>query len=98
MKYIPMRILEYRLDENGVIQTIVVAHEQREGQQSFNGRILLDEEYVKSINPNVELDRMNQAQVENFARRKLIAWINTPRPEETEEENEEETTEETEAE
>lgn len=93
MKYIPMNVLEYRFDEQGVTQLIVVAFQDYDSNEQFNARISLDSDYVKSINENLDLDRLSKAQVENFARRKLRDWINTPRPEETEEETTEETVE-----
>ena len=85
-----MSILEYNFDDAGVTERIVVAFQNYQGSEQFNSRVSLDQEYVQSINDKLTLDRMNKAQIENFARRKLRDWILTERPEEPTEESVEE--------
>lgn len=82
MNYVPMNILEYRFDDKGGTEQIIVAFQSYQGNEQFSSRVSLTDEYVKSINENVELDRMNKAQIEQFARVKLRDWILTNRPEE----------------
>lgn len=82
MTFIPMNILEYRFSDDGITEQIIVAFQSYQGNEQFNSRVSLTDEYVKSINENVELDRMNKAQIEQFARVKLRDWILTNRPEE----------------
>ena len=85
MQYIPMSILEYRFSDEGFTQQIIIAFQHYQGNEQFNARVSLTQEYVTSQNPNLELDSMNKEQIENYARRKLRDWISTPRPEPTEE-------------
>jgi len=82
MTFIPMRILEYNFDDTGVTERIVVGFQHYQGNEQFNARVSLTQEYATSINENVELDRMNKNQIEKFARLKLKDWILTDRPEE----------------
>ena len=85
MSFIPMQILEYRFNDEGLTQQIIIAFQHYQGNEQFNARVSLNQEYVTSQNPNLELDSMNKEQIENYARRKLRDWISTPRPEPTEE-------------
>ena len=82
MNFIPMSILEYNFDDAGVTEQIVVAFQHYQGNEQFNARVSLTQEYVEGINDKVTLDRMNKAQIESFARVKLRDWILTDRPEE----------------
>ena len=86
MNFIPMNVLEYNFDDAGVTERIVVAFQNYQGNEQFNARVSLDQEYVHSINENLVLDSMNKEQVENYARRKLRDWISTERLEEPVEE------------
>ena len=85
MNYIPMQVLEYRFSDAGITEQIIIAFQHYQGNENINARVSLDQEYVKSINESVDLDRMNKSQIEQFARAKLRDWISTPRPEPTEE-------------
>ena len=85
MNYIPMQVLEYRFSDAGITEQIIIALQHYQGNEQFNARVSLSQEYVTSQNPNLELDSMNKEQIENYARRKLRDWISTPRPEPTEE-------------
>ena len=85
MSNIPMVILEYKFNDQGVTEQIIIAFQHYQGNEQFNARVSLDQEYVQSINENLKLDSMNKEQIENFARRKSRDWITTPRPEPTEE-------------
>ena len=86
MNFIPMNILEYRFSDEGITEQIIVAFQVYQGNEQFNARVSLDQEYVHGVNENLVLDSMNKEQIENYARRKLRDWISTPRPEEPEEE------------
>lgn len=86
MNYIPMNILEYRFDEQGVTQTIVVAFQHYQGDEQLSARVSLDQEYVTSVNPKWSLDSMNKDAIENLARRKIRDWVTMARPEEPVEE------------
>ena len=81
MNYIPMQVLEYRFSDAGITEQIIIAFQHYQGNEQFNARVSLNQEYVQSINENLKLDSMNKEQIENFARRKLRDWITTPRPE-----------------
>ena len=85
MNYIPMQVLEYRFSEAGVTQQIIIAFQHYQGNEQFNARVSLNQEYVSSVNENWLLDSMNKEQIENLARRKLRDWILEPRPEPVEE-------------
>ena len=85
MNYIPMNVLEYRFNDEGITEQIMVALQHYQGNEQVNARISLDQEYVFSINENLVLDSMNKEQIESFARRKLRDLISTPRPEPIEE-------------
>ena len=85
MQYIPMSILEYRFNDEGFTQQIIIAFQHYQGNEQFNARVSLTQEYVQSINDKLTLDRMNKAQIEQFARAKLRDWVMTSRPEPTEE-------------
>lgn len=82
MQFIPMNILEYQFNDDGITEQIIVAFRHYQGNEQFNARVSLDQEYVQGINENLELDRMNKAQIEQFARIKLRDWILTEREEE----------------
>lgn len=86
MNFIPMNILEYRFSDEGITEQIIVAFQVYQGNEQFNARVSLDQEYVHGVNENLVLDSMNKEQIENYARRKLRDWISAPRPEEPEEE------------
>ena len=85
MAFIPMRILEYRLSEEGIIEEIIVGFQKYDGDQRFDVRFKMTQEAVSSINDRLELRTMNQAQVENISRRLLANDILKQRPEEPEE-------------
>lgn len=85
MNYIPMNILEYRFDEQGVTQMIVVAFQHYLGDEQLSARVSLDQEYVTSQNPKLALDSMTKEQIETFARRKIRDWITMARPVDPEE-------------
>ena len=85
MNHIPMSILEYRFSDTGVTEQIIIAFQHYQGNEQFNARISLTDEYIKEQNPNLNLDSMNKEQIELFARRKLRDWIMVSRPEPTEE-------------
>ena len=90
MKYLPMSILEYRFDELGNTKSIVVQFSSHSQREFFNGNVELTQEYVKTVNPNFDLDRMNKAQCDIAARRKLKAWIDVKPPEQLPEDDGEE--------
>lgn len=81
MQYIPMNILEYQFDEEGITQRIVIAFQHWQGDEHFNARVSLTDAYVKGINPKLALDTLNKEQIENFARRKMRDWVMVSRPE-----------------
>ena len=85
MNFIPMQILEYRFNDEGITQQIIIAFQHYQGNEQFNARVSLTEVFVKEQNPNLTLDSLTKEQVETFARRKLREWIMTPRPEPIEE-------------
>lgn len=85
LNYIPMVVLEHRFNDEGVTQQIIIAFQHYQGNEQFNARISLTEEYVKSIDSNLELDRLNKSQIEQYARLRLKDWILGSRPEPTEE-------------
>ena len=89
MSFIPMQILEYRFNDEGITEQIIIAFQHYQGNEQVNARVTLTDEYIKEQNPNLTLDSMTKEQIENHARRKLRDWISTPRPEETEPEVEE---------
>lgn len=83
MNYIPMSVLEYRFNDEGITEKIIIALQHYQGNEQINARVSLTQEYVQSVNERLELDTMNKEQIENHARRKLTAWISEPIPEET---------------
>ena len=90
MKFIPMQILEYRFNEQGITEQIVVAFQHYQGNEQINIRVSLDQEYVTSVNPKWVLDSLNKDTIESLARRKVREWILIERPVEPEEPVEEE--------
>ena len=85
LNYIPMVVLEHRFNDEGNTSQIIVAFQHYQGNEQFNARISLTEEYVKGIDSNLELDRLNKSQIEQYARLRLRDWILESRPEPTEE-------------
>ena len=81
MKFIPMQILEYRFNEEGITEQIVVAFQHYQGNEQINVRVSLDQEYVTSVNPKWVLDSLNKDTIESLARRKVREWILIDRPE-----------------
>ena len=89
MQYIPMQVLEYRFSDTGVTEQIIIAFQHYQGNEQFNARVNLTEEFVEEQNPNLTLDSLTKEQVETFARRRLREWIMVSRPEPEEEPEEE---------
>ena len=85
MNYIPMQVLEYRFSEAGVTEQIIIAFQHYQGNEQFNARVSLTDEYIKKQNPNLSLDSLSKEQIEAHGRRKLRDWIIVSRPEPTEE-------------
>ena len=85
MSYIPMIILEYKFNDQGFTEQIIIAFQHYQGNEQFNARISLTDEYIKKQNPNLTLDSLSKEQIEAHGRRKLRDWITEPRPEPTEE-------------
>ena len=81
MQFIPMQILEYRFNDEGITQQIIIAFQHYQGNEQFNARVSLTDEYIKKQNPNLSLDSLTKEQIETHGRRKLRDWISTPRPE-----------------
>ena len=84
MSFVPMQILEYRFNDEGITEQIIIAFQHYRGNEQINVRIALDQEYVDSQNPDLKLDSMNKDTIENFARRKIRDWILADRPVEPE--------------
>ena len=84
MKFIPMQILEYRFNEEGITEQIIVAFQHYQGNEQINIRVSLDQEYVTSVNPKWALDSINKDAIENLARRKIRDWVTMARPVEPE--------------
>ena len=89
MSFVPMQILEYRFNEEGLTQQIIIAFQHYQGNEQINVRVSLDQEYITSQNPKLVLDSMNKDSIETFARRKVREWIMVERPEEPEVDTEE---------
>ena len=85
MNFIPMQILEYRFNDEGITERIVIAFQHYQGDNNLNVRVSLDQEYVTTVNPNWVLDSLNKDAIENLARRKIRDWILIERPEPDEE-------------
>lgn len=85
MNFIPMQILEYRFNEEGITEHMVVAFQHYQGNEQMNVRVSLDQEYVTSVNPKWVLDSLNKDTIESLARRKVRDWILIERPEVPEE-------------
>ena len=85
MGFIPMQILEYRFNDEGLTQQIIIAFQHYQGNEQINARVTLDQEYVTSVNPKLALDSMTKEQIETFARRKIRDWVTMARPEVPEE-------------
>ena len=81
MNFIPMQILEYRFNDQGITEQIMVALQHYQGNEQINARVSLNQEYVTTQNPKLELDAMNKDQIETYARRKIREWIMVERPE-----------------
>ena len=88
MQHVPVSVLEYRFSDEGITEQIIIALQHYQGNEQINARVSLTQEYVEGINDKLTLDRMNKAQIEQFARFKLRDWILTDRPEEPTEEPE----------
>lgn len=80
MKYLPMSILEYRFDENGVTTSVVVQFSRYDGGQTFNVTVELTQDFIHSINPNVDMEKMNKVTADAFARRKIKEWVDVDPP------------------
>ena len=84
MTFIPMQILEYRFNDEGITERIIVAFQHYDGEEQISARVALDQEYLTSQNPALKLDALNKDTIENFARRKVRDWIMIARPVEPE--------------
>ena len=84
MNFVPMSILEYRFDDAGITQNILVELSTYVGNENFNVRVALDQDYLESHNPDLVLDTLNKEHIEHFARLKARDWVLVTRPEEPE--------------
>lgn len=86
MTYIPMNIIEYRFNEAGETEQVVVGFQTYSGRDNLNARLNLTIDDIKAINKAWDFQNLNQQRAELVARRKLRDWVMTekeePAPEE----------------
>ena len=85
MKYVPMNIIEYRFDEEGNTEQVVVGFQTYSGPDSFSARLNISIDDIKASNPAWTFANLTQDRAELVARRKLRDWVMLERPEEPEE-------------
>lgn len=90
-EYIPMKVLEHFIDDDGYTERILVGFNYYKSDQRFNVAIELTEEDVADVYDHEDLESISKPQINAVARLKLKEWIDTKRPvEDDEDEGEEE--------
>ena len=80
MRYIPMSVIQHNFDEQGNTIEIQVSYAIYEGAENFSARVVLSNDYLQTIEENLKIENLNQDQIDIYARRYLVEWLETEKP------------------
>ena len=80
MRYIPMSVIQHNFDEQGNITEIQVSYAIYEGAENFSARVVLSNDYLQAIGEGQKIENLSQEQIDMYARRYLVEWLETERP------------------
>ena len=80
MRYIPMSVIQHKFDEQGNTIEIQVSYAIYEGEENFSARISLSNDYLQAIGEGQKIENLSQEQIDMYARRYLVEWLETERP------------------
>ncbi len=80
MRYIPMSVIQHSFDERGNTIEIQVSYAIYEGAENFSARVVLSNDYLQTIDGNLKIENLSQEQIDTYARRYLIEWLETEKP------------------
>ena len=80
MRYIPMSVIQHKFDEQGNTIETQVSYAIYEGVENFSARVVLSNDYLQTIDENLKIENLNQDQIDMYARRYLVEWLETEKP------------------
>ena len=80
MRYIPMSVIQHNFDEQGNVIEIQVSYAIYEGAENFSARVVLSNDYLQTIGENLKIENLSQDQIDMYARRYLVEWLETEKP------------------
>ena len=80
MRYIPMSVIQHNFDEQGNTIEIQVSYAIYEGAENFSARVVLSNDYLQTIEEDLKIENLNQDQIDMYARRYLVEWLETDKP------------------
>ena len=80
MRYIPMSVIQHKFDEQGNTIEIQVSYAIYEGTENFSARVSLSNDYLRAIGENLKVENLSQEQIDTYARRYLVEWLETSKP------------------
>ena len=80
MRYIPMNVIQHKFDEQGNTIEIQVSYAIYEGAENFSARVVLSNDYLQAIGENLKVENLTQDQIDMYARRYLVEWLETEKP------------------
>ena len=80
MRYIPMSVIQHNFDEQGNTIEIQASYAIYEGVENFSARVVLSNDYLQTIDENLKIENLNQDQIDMYARRYLVEWLETEKP------------------
>ena len=80
MRYIPMSVIQHSFDDQGNTIEIQVSYAIYEGAENFSARVVLSNDYLQAIGENLKIESLSQEQIDTYARRYLVEWLETEKP------------------
>lgn len=75
MKHIPMSVIQHSFDEQGDTIEIQVSYAIYEGAENFSARVVLSNDYLKTIDETLKIENLSQEEIDMYARRYLHEWL-----------------------
>ena len=75
-----MSVIQHNFDEQGNTIEIQVSYAIYEGVENFSARVVLSNDYLQTIDENLKIENLNQDQIDMYARRYLVEWLETEKP------------------
>ena len=75
-----MSVIQHSFDEQGNTIEIQVSYAIYEGAENFSARVVLSNDYLQTIDENLKIENLSQEQIDTYARRYLVEWLETEKP------------------